>query len=140
MYVASESDKDWLLNVQTKLYAQSWESPDYVFRKLWGFVTDARNLRCSLQRVARNKGARTAGADGVTVRMILDRGVDQFINGLRRELRSREFTPSPTRRVFIPKSGKPGEFRPLGIPTVESRVLLGHPTSFRVNTYGEPGA
>jgi hypothetical protein len=69
--VAQDSDKEWLLNVQRKLYTRSWENPDYVFRKLWGLVTDPRNLRCSLERVARNKGSRTAGVDGVTVRMIL---------------------------------------------------------------------
>jgi hypothetical protein len=70
-YVAPNSDKEWLLNVQRKLYTQSWEKPDYVFRKLWGFITDPRNLRCSLARVARNKGSRTAGVDGVTVRIVL---------------------------------------------------------------------
>jgi RNA-directed DNA polymerase len=40
MYVASREDKDWLLNVQKKLYARSWNNPDYVFEKLWGLVTD----------------------------------------------------------------------------------------------------
>jgi len=28
------------------------------------------------------------------------------------------------RRVHIPKSGKPGETRPLGIPTVKDRVVM----------------
>ncbi len=123
MYVASASDKEWLLSVQRNLYAQSWKDPNYIFRKLWGFVTDPRNLRCSLQRVARNKGARTSGVDGVTVRMLLENGIDDFVFSLRQELRSRKFDPGPTRRVFIPKAGKPGEFRPLGIPTVKSRVV-----------------
>ena len=71
MYVASVSDKEWLLSVQRTLYTRSWKNPDYVFRKLWGLITDLRNLRCSLARVARNKGSRTAGVDEVTVRMIL---------------------------------------------------------------------
>ena len=71
MYVASHSDKEWLLNVQRKLYTRSWKNPDYVFRKLWGLITDPQNLRCSLARIGLNKGSRTAGVDRVTVRMIL---------------------------------------------------------------------
>ena len=58
MYVAPQLDKSWLRNEQRKLYARSMENPDYVFRKLWGLVTDLRNLRLALARVARNKGAR----------------------------------------------------------------------------------
>jgi len=122
-YVASHSDREWLSAVQRKLYARSWENPDYVFRKLWGFVVDPRNLRCSLQRIAHNQGRRTAGVDGVTVRMVLAQGVDAFIDGLRAEIRAGEYKPSPARRVLIPKLGKPGEFRPLGIPTVKDRVV-----------------
>lgn len=123
MYVASNSDKEWLLSVQRKLYTRSWKTPDYVFRKLWGFVTDLRNLRCSFERIARNKGRRTAGIDGVTVGMVLGEGVDAFVEGLRAELRSGEYRPSPAKRRLIPKPGKPGEFRPLGIPTVKDRVV-----------------
>jgi reverse transcriptase-like protein len=33
------------------------------------------------------------------------------------------FHPSPVRRVLIPKVGKPGVFRPLGIPTVKDRTV-----------------
>ena len=123
MYVATGEDKDWLLNVQRKLYARSFKNPDYVFDKLWGLVTDRRNLRCALERVAHNKGARTAGVDGTTVRRIVVEGANAFLDGLRADLRSRNYRPSPARRVLIPKPGKPGETRPLGIPTVKDRIV-----------------
>jgi len=139
MYVASDSDKNWLLNVQRKLYTRSWENPEYVFSKLWGFVTDSRNLRCALVRIARNKGKRTAGVDGITVRKILAIGPGIFIEQLKAELRRRGFKPSPVRRVKIPKPGKPGEFRNLGIPTVKDRVVA-TTSGLRGNIYGEPGA
>lgn len=122
-YTAAQSDKDWLLNVQKKLYARSWNNADYVFRDLWGLVTDPQNLKCSLMRVARNKGHRTAGIDGITVRKVIALGAEAFIGEIRKELREGSFRPSPARRVLIPKSGKPGEFRPLGIPTVKDRVV-----------------
>ncbi len=123
MYVASQSDKDWLQNVQRKLYTRSKNDLDYVFDKLWGLITDPCNLRMALERVARNKGHRTAGVDGVTVRRIVHEGVDEFLRQLRTELRVGCYRPQPVRRVLIPKIGQPGKFRPLGIPTVKDRVV-----------------
>jgi hypothetical protein len=75
MYVASELDRAWLQNEQRKLYTRSNEQPDYVFQKLWGQVTDLRNLRNAVARVARNRGHRTAGVDGLTVRKVLAQGL-----------------------------------------------------------------
>jgi RNA-directed DNA polymerase len=123
MYVATQLEKSWLLDVQRKLYARSWNEPVYIWRKLWGLVTDRRNLVLALGRVARNRGARSAGVDGLTVRKVLQRGVDGFVERLRGELRSGLYRPSPVRRVLIPKAGQPGKFRPLGIPTVKDRVV-----------------
>jgi len=124
MYVASKSDQDWLLSMQRKLYRRSWENHDYVFHKLWGLVTDSRSLRISFARVARNRGRRTAGVDGITVRKIVEGiGVEAFVAQTRAELRSGAYRPSPVRRVLIPKAGKLGEYRPLGIPTVKDRVV-----------------
>ena len=123
MYVASQSDKDWLRSVQQKLYTRSRNDLDYVFDKLWGLITDPCNLRIALERVARNKGHRTAGVDGVTVRRIVREGGDEFLRQLRIELRAGSYRPQPVRRVLIPKIGQPGKFRPLGIPTVKDRVV-----------------
>jgi len=123
MYVVPRSDKDWLLNEQRKLHARSMENPDYVFDKLWGLVTDERNLRIAVVRVARNRGSRTAGVDGLTLRKVLRNGIDAFVADARAELRSGAYRPSPVRRVLIPKRGQPGKFRNLGIPTVRDRVV-----------------
>ena len=123
VYTVTEDDRLWLQSVQRKLYARSRENPDYQFEELWGLVTDPRNLRIALSRVQRNRGARTAGVDRVTVRKVLQRGADDFLAAVRRELRDGSFHPSPVRRVLIPKAGKPGDFRPLGIPTVTDRVV-----------------
>jgi group II intron reverse transcriptase/maturase len=123
MYVVPRSDEDWLLNEQRKLHARSMENPDYVFGKLWGLVTDERNLRIAVARVTRNRGSRTAGVDGLTLRKVLRNGVDAFVADARAELRSGAYRPSPVRRVLIPKRGQPGKFRGLGIPTVRDRVV-----------------
>jgi len=113
MYMATELDKSWLLNVQTKLYTQSWNEPTYVFHELWGLVTDPRNLRIALARVAHNRGRRTAGVDGITVWKALSlEGADAFLAGIRATLRNGVYAPSPARRVLIPKKEQPGKFQP----------------------------
>ncbi len=123
MYVATKEDTLWLQNVQRALHTRSKELPDYVFEKLWGLVTDLRNLRIAFVRVQRNRGARTAGIDRVTVRKVLRSGVMPFLDEIRKDLRGGTFRPAPVRRVLIPKSGQLGKFRPLGIPTVKDRVV-----------------
>jgi len=133
MYVASSPERDWLRIVQRKLYERSEEQVDYVFRKLWGLVTDPRDLRMALVRVAGNRGRRTPGVDGITVGKVTRRA-EEFVARLRSELRSGAYRPAPVRRVLIPKLGVPGKFRPLGIPTVKER-----PPHYAIH-HGEPGA
>jgi retron-type reverse transcriptase len=118
-YVATTLEREWLQIEQRKLYARSRDDRSYVFCKLWGLITDPRNLSVAFARVAANRGRRTAGVDKITVHQIMTRGTDVFLVGLRSELRTGRYRPRPVRRVLIPKSSHPGKFRPLGIPTVE---------------------
>ena len=73
--------------------------------------------------VRANRGA--PGVDGVS---IADhrRGVGgaTFLDELAAGLRAGTYRPRPLRRVHIPKPGKPGEFRPLGIPRCADRVVM----------------
>lgn len=41
---------------------------------------------------------------------------------LHQELREDRYVPQALRRVQIPKAGKPGELRPLGIPVIRDRI------------------
>ena len=119
-----QADKAWLLDIQRKLYTWSRTNPDDTYRDLWNWVTDLRNLRLAWRRVAANRGARASGTDRVTVKDIVrSPGVMSFLTRIRRELRDGEYRPLPVRRLMIPKSGKPGKLRPLGIPTVQDRVV-----------------
>lgn len=118
------ADEAWLLNIQRKLYAWSRSHPGERWRDMWNWIIHPRNLRLAWRRVARNRGARSAGVDRVTVRQIEQRiGIERFLTGLREQLRNGSYQPSPVRRVMIPKRGKPGQFRPLGVPTVADRVV-----------------
>jgi RNA-directed DNA polymerase len=120
------ADEAWVLDVQRRLYQQSKANPDETWRDLWGWLTDDRMIRHAWRRVSTNKGKRSAGVDGITVDRIRQTiGERTFLEGIRRELRSGTYHPSPSRRKLIPKAGKPGQFRPLGIPTVKDRVIQG---------------
>jgi group II intron reverse transcriptase/maturase len=62
--------------------------------------------------------------DKGTVKHIETRiGVERFLTKTRTALRNGSYRPQPVRRVMIPKRGKPGLFRPLGVPTVQDRVV-----------------
>jgi len=119
-----QADRAWLLGVQRKLYQWSRAHPDGAYRELWNWMVDPRNLRCAWRRVATNKGKRTPGVDGVTVaRIRRGKGEARFLRELRQQLKGGSYRPRPCRRKLIPKRGKPGKFRPLGIPTIADRVI-----------------
>lgn len=74
-------------------------------------------MLAAFKAVKRNRGA--AGIDKVSVLMYED-NLEENLASLMSKLKSRTYSPPPLRRVYIPK-GK-NKLRPLGIPTVESRV------------------
>ena len=67
------------------------------------------------ERVRGNRGARSAGVEGVAPRSIVF-GAAEPLGGLRDDLEARTFTPLPVRERMIPKTG--GKLRRLGVPTV----------------------
>jgi group II intron reverse transcriptase/maturase len=68
-------------------------------------------------RVSRNQGALTPGIDGAT----FDGMSLEKIARLTRQVAEGRYRPRPVRRVYIPKAN--GKSRPLGIPTVEDRLV-----------------
>lgn len=108
----------------TQIKYHRWAKTDRTtrFGDLFNLVCHPDYLLVAWMHVARNKGARTAGIDGVTVRAVEQRGeVGAFLSGIAASLRDGTYRPSPVRRVMIPKPG--GKSRPLGIPTVTDRVV-----------------
>jgi group II intron reverse transcriptase/maturase len=75
--------------------------------------------------VAANRGA--PGVDGVSIADVEAGGVESvraFLDELAEAVRSGSYRPAPLRRVHIPKPGRPGQTRPLGIPTMGDRVVM----------------
>lgn len=77
------------------------------------------NLRAAFAKVGANAGA--AGVDRQTIEMF-EGHLEANLQRLSEELRNGSYRPQAVRRQWIPKPGKPGEKRPLGIPTVRDRV------------------
>jgi RNA-directed DNA polymerase len=78
-----------------------------------------KNLEIAWERVQANRGS--GGVDGQTLEQFAAE-LGQQLGRLQRELQEETYQPQPVRQVQIPKAGKPGEFRTLGIPTIYDRV------------------
>jgi len=98
-----------------------WLNPDGQ-RKVHSLVDKVyqpKNLRAAWAKVKANRGS--GGIDGQSLEGF-ERGLDEHLARLHEELRTDRYQPLPVKRVHIPKAGKPGETRPLGIPAVYDRV------------------
>ena len=87
---------------------------------MFNVVCDPAFLVVAWSRVRANKGARTAGVDGVAARPVVF-GVESMLDGLGDDLKARRFGPGRVRETTIPKAS--GKVRSLGIPTVADRVV-----------------
>ena len=76
------------------------------------------NMNAAYKKVCANKGA--GGVDEVTIEE-LGNYIKENWEGIREQIRHREYKPMPVRRVEIPKPN--GGVRNLGIPTVIDRVI-----------------
>jgi RNA-directed DNA polymerase len=111
--------------LQRVLYRSAKQEPHRRFHALYDKVARSDVLWRAWAEVATNQGA--PGVDGVTITSLVDGGVPAvraFLDDLATQLRDKTYRPRPLRRVHIPKPGKPGATRPLGIPTVADRVVM----------------
>lgn len=82
-------------------------------------IYQRKNLAVAWEKVKRNRGA--GGIDGVDV-AAFEADLEGNLERLHVELKEGTYAPQPVLQHLIPKAGKPGEFRALGIPTIYDRV------------------
>jgi RNA-directed DNA polymerase len=114
--------RDRVRALQRVLYRSAKQSPERRFHALFDKVARSDVVWRAWSDVRANKGA--PGVDGLSIEVIEESGVQEFLEELAVELRVGRYRPSPLRRVHIPKPGRPGQTRPLGIPTVRDRVVM----------------
>ena len=95
-----------------------WKERDSAEPDILGKILDKDNLNRAYKRVKANKGA--PGVDGMTIEMALP-WLKENHKELVERIQKGRYTPSPVRRVEIPKPD--GGIRKLGIPTITDRII-----------------
>ena len=106
--------------LQRKLYVAAKQNRERKFPALLDRIARLDVLRDAWEQVRRNRGS--AGIDGETLQAVVVYGVERMLAELHELLLAGRYLPQPSRRVYIPKLGRPGEERPLSIPRVRDRV------------------
>ena len=88
------------------------------WHSLYGQMLRDRKLTEAWKQVKANKGS--GGMDGETI-ADFDKKSEERIHEILEKLKTKTYTPSPVRRMYIPK--KNGGKRPLGIPVIEDRIV-----------------
>ena len=88
------------------------------YHSLYGQLLQDRVLMNAWKKVKANRGS--GGIDGVTIKEYAKNEQENVLE-LLEKLKAKEYKPTPVRRVYIPK--KDDKKRPLGIPTLEDRIV-----------------
>lgn len=83
-------------------------------------ITDESNIYLAIESIKKNKGSKTPGVDGKTIKYIVANR-SRIVERIKIELSGNTYQPQQIRRVEIPKSK--GKTRPLGIPVIYDRVV-----------------
>lgn len=106
--------------LQRTLYRKAKQAKEVKFYSLYDKIWREDVLWEAWRQVKTNKGA--PGVDGKSIEaIVLDKREGEMIRRLREALRTKTYRFHPVRRVDIPKPK--GGTRPLGIATVEDRVV-----------------
>lgn len=117
----ANSPKENVRALQRALYVAAKRNGRRKFPALYDRIARPDVLQRAWEQARRNRGA--AGIDGETLAAIEAKGVERVLTELRGLLESGRYRPQATRRVYIPKPGRPTERRPLSIPRVRDRIL-----------------
>jgi len=103
---------------QQRIAQLAKQSSEMVFTSL-AYHMDIEWLEEAYRRTKKN-GA--AGIDGVTAKEY-EANLPENLKGLLERAKSGRYKAPPVKRAYIPKGDGKGELRPIGIPTLEDKVL-----------------
>ena len=100
-----------------ELYEKSQKG--HKFSNLFEIIASNENIKLAYRNIKRNKGSKTAGVDGLTIKNVKKLSEEKFLEIIKKKLAW--YSPKAVKRVEIPKLD--GRKRPLGIPTIMDRIV-----------------
>ena len=110
-----------LQELRRKIYIKAKAEKSWRFWGIYVHICKMETLREAYRLTKSNKGA--PGIDGMTFEAIEQSGVNEFLEQIQYELKTRTYYPMRNRKKAIPKGG--GKSRILGIPSIRDRVVQG---------------
>jgi len=110
---------DKVETLQNKFNDAARTDPKRRFHSLRDKASRMDFLERAWNEVKENRGS--PGPDGISIPEVEERGVEEFLLGLQKELQTGTYRSGPILRAYIPKPN--GGERPLGIPNVRDRVV-----------------
>lgn len=100
-----------------ELYEKSQKG--HKFSNLFEIIASDENIKLAYRNIKRNKGSKTAGVDGLTIKNVKKLSEEKFLEIIKKKLAW--YSPKAVKRVEIPKPD--GRKRPLGIQTIMDRIV-----------------
>lgn len=101
----------------TDLYERSANKE--TFSHIYEIVTSRENILLAYRTMKSNKGSKTPGTDGLTIKDIEQRPEYELVSEIQNRLQN--YRPKNVRRKLIEKDN--GKLRPLGIPCILDRII-----------------
>ena len=95
------------------------EQADYQFKRLYRNLYNPEFYQLAYQRIYAKPGNMTQGTDGLTIDGM---GMER-INKIILSMKDHSYQPKPARREYIKKQNNPKKKRPLGIPSVDDKLV-----------------
>lgn len=108
---------------ETKLKRIAWlskQDPEKEFECLM-HLFNQESLTEGFHQLDKNKAVGIDGINKETYAQHLDRNIQNLVL----KMKDMAYRPGPVREVLIPKEGKPGATRPLGISNLEDKIVQG---------------
>lgn len=106
-----------------ELLAKHWinckNNPNRIFNDLKGYLKLDSFWFAAYLKIKANRGSKTVGPDYLGTNSLTRRRIIE----LKDYVLSNKYDWSGVRRIMIPKPGKPDKFRPLGIPSINDRLV-----------------
>lgn len=100
-----------------KLYTDSKQGK--AVSNLYDIIVNKQNILLAYRSIKSNKGSKTAGVNHKTIKDWHIAETENYVEYVRKRLQN--YFPHKVKRIEIPKSN--GKTRPLGIPTMEDRLI-----------------